>query len=95
MSRLTHSPIELTHISKRDDCLAAGDITFNVMSLLQKGRSIHSWPSGHALDSEEAISFAQLHGVKCMIEEFPFAETQKAFDHMKSGKVRFRAVIKM
>lgn len=59
------------------------------------GSSVHGWPSGHALDSEEAIKFAELHNVKCMVERFPFAEAQKAFDHMKSGKARFRAVLTM
>lgn len=56
---------------------------------------MHSWPSGHALDSEEAINFAQIHGVKCMVEEYPFSEVEKAYEHMKSGKARFRAVITM
>ena len=74
---------------------AAGDITINTGLLLQKGLGVHSWPSGHALDSEEAINFAQIHGVKCMVEDFPFSEVQKAYEHMKSGKARFRAVITM
>lgn len=56
---------------------------------------MHGWPSGHALDSEEAIRFAQIHGVNCMIEKFPFSDAPKAFEHMKSGKARFRAVITM
>jgi D-arabinose 1-dehydrogenase-like Zn-dependent alcohol dehydrogenase len=72
----------------------AGDVKINSAQLLMKGLSVHGWPSGHALDSEEAIRFAQLHDVNCLVEEFPFAEVQKAFDHMKSGKARFRAVIK-
>lgn len=71
----------------------AKDLNINGATLLSKGLSVHSWPSGHPLDCEETISFAQVHGVKCMVEEFPFAEAQKAFDHMKSGKARFRAVI--
>lgn len=59
------------------------------------GRSVHGWPSGHALDSEEAIRFAQIHDVKCMVEKFPFADAPKALEHMKSGKARFRAVLTM
>ena len=73
----------------------AGNVTIDTVILLQKGLSVHSWPSGHALDSEEAINFAQIHGVECMVERFPFSEVQKAYDHMKSGKARFRAVITM
>lgn len=67
----------------------------STISLILNANSVHGWPSGHALDSEEAIRFAQLHGVKCLVETFPFAEAQKAFDHMKSGKARFRAVLTM
>lgn len=59
------------------------------------GTSVHGWPSGHALDSEEAISFAQYQGVKCMVEKFPFDKVEDAVKHMESGKVRFRSVIVM
>lgn len=73
----------------------AGDATFNTVAMLAKGLSVHSWPSGHALDCEETIDFAQLHKVDCLIEKFPLAKAAEAFDHMKSGKVRFRSVITM
>ena len=63
--------------------------------MIGKGLSVHAWPSGHALDSEEAIAFAQIHNVNCMIEKFPLAKVQEAFDHMMSGKVRFRSVLTM
>ena len=63
--------------------------------MLTKGLSIHAWPSGHALDSEEAIAFTKLHNVNCMVEKFPLAKAAEAFEHMMSGKVRFRSVITM
>jgi len=63
--------------------------------MITKGISVHGWPSGHALDSEEAIAFAQHQDVKCMVETFPLKDAQKAFDHMLSGDVRFRAVLTM
>lgn len=53
------------------------------------------YPSGHALDSEEAIAFTKLHDVHCMVEKFPFKDVQKAFDHMVDGKARFRSVLVM
>ena len=61
--------------------------------MIQKGLSIQAWPSGHSLDCEEAIDFAQIHDVNCMIEKFPLKDAQKAFDHMLSGKARFRVVL--
>lgn len=57
--------------------------------------SVCGWPSGHAQDSEDAIAFAQTHGVKCMIEKFPLEKAQEAMEHMLAGKPRFRAVLTM
>ena len=60
-----------------------------------KGLSVHGWPSGHALDCEEAIAFADIHNINCMIEKFPLAKAAEAYEHMQSGKVRFRSVLTM
>ena len=38
-----------------------------------------SWPSGHTIDSEEAIQFTQLEDVKCMIEKYPLEKCNDAF----------------
>lgn len=58
-----------------------------------KGISVHGWPSGHALDSEEAIAFSQQQGVKCMIEKFPLDKVDEAIEKMHKGDIRFRAVL--
>ncbi|KAF2105992.1 alcohol dehydrogenase [Lophiotrema nucula] len=68
-------------------------VPVNTASMIGQGWSIVAWPSGHALDSEEAISFAQVHDVNCMIEKFPLEKANEALDHMNSGKVRFRGVL--
>lgn len=65
----------------------------NTTSMIMKGLSIVAWPSGHALDSEEAISFAKVHDVNCMIEKFPLEKAEDALKHMNDGKVRFRGVL--
>jgi D-arabinose 1-dehydrogenase-like Zn-dependent alcohol dehydrogenase len=72
-----------------------GDITVPTTPMILQGLSIHGWPSGHALDSEEAIEFAQRQNVNCMVERFPLDKAQEAIDYMMSGKVRFRAVLCM
>lgn len=74
---------------------AAGPVEINPGSMIQNGLSIVAWPSGHALDCEEAIDFAMRHGVSCMIERFKLDDANEALKHMLSGKVRFRAVITM
>jgi D-arabinose 1-dehydrogenase-like Zn-dependent alcohol dehydrogenase len=72
-----------------------GPVEFDTLVLVSKGASVSGWPSGHALDVEEAIRFSQTHGVKCLIEKFPLAEAAKAMEHCDSGNVRFRAVLTM
>lgn len=72
-----------------------GEITVNTIPMILKGISVRGWPSGHALDCEEAIAFAQTHGVECMVEPFPLSKANEAMEHMMSGKVRFRAVLTM
>ncbi|KAH8592184.1 putative alcohol dehydrogenase [Bisporella sp. PMI_857] len=72
-----------------------GPIEVETTHLILKTTSVVGHNSGHALDSEEAIAFTKLHGVHCMVEKFPFKDVQKAYDHMLSGKVRFRSVLVM
>lgn len=72
-----------------------GEIKVNTLPMITKGASVHGWPSGQALDSEEAIDFAQLHDINCQIEKFPLEKANEAYEHMMSGKVRFRAVLVM
>ncbi|KAJ8065925.1 hypothetical protein OCU04_005022 [Sclerotinia nivalis] len=72
-----------------------GGVEINSVDLIMKMASVCGFPSGHALDSEEAIEFTKLHNVDCMIEKFPLKDAQKAYDHMLSGDVRFRSVLVM
>ncbi|KAF2836214.1 alcohol dehydrogenase [Patellaria atrata CBS 101060] len=72
-----------------------GELPINTGVLLGYGLSVHSWPAGHATDTEQAIAFTELQNVNCMIEKFPLQDAQKAFDAMLKGDVRFRAVIVM
>jgi len=74
---------------------ALGEVPVDTNVMIHYGISVHGWPSGHALDSEEAIAFAEQQGVKCMIEKFPFDKVEDAVKHMISGKVRFRSVLIM
>ena len=41
------------------------------------------------------MKFAQLTGVKAMIESFPLEKANEAFQSMMQSKVKFRAVIEM
>lgn len=74
---------------------AVGELKLESTPMILNALNLRGWPSGHALDSEEAIQFAQQNGVECLIEKFPLAKANEAMEHMLSGKVRFRAVLTM
>src|SRR4029077_12184110 len=63
--------------------------------LLMARKSIVGWPSGTAMDSEDTLKFAAATGVRPMIETFPLERASDAYEHMITGKVRFRSVLKI
>jgi len=46
-----------------------------------------------AMDSEDTLAFSVLSGVRSMNEVFPLDRAAEAYDHVMSGKARFRAVL--
>ena len=56
-------------------------------------RSIMGWPSGNSIDSQDTLAFSMLTGVRAMNEIFPLERAAEAYEHMMSGKARFRAVL--
>lgn len=72
---------------------AATDPIPLVATTLLSGRSIAGWPSGTSKDSEDAMNFSALTGVRPMIETFPLERAAEAYEHMLTNKVRFRAVL--
>ena len=75
---------------------AAGDpIEVAPAQLITGMKSIQGWYSGNAADSEDTLAFSALTGVRPMIETFPLAQVEKAYERMMSGKARFRVVLTM
>jgi D-arabinose 1-dehydrogenase-like Zn-dependent alcohol dehydrogenase len=56
---------------------------------------IQGWAAGTAADSEDTLNFAELTGVRPMIETYPLEKAGEAFARMMSGKARFRVVLTM
>jgi D-arabinose 1-dehydrogenase-like Zn-dependent alcohol dehydrogenase len=63
--------------------------------LIQGRKNLLGWYSGIPTDSEDTLRFAELTGVRPMIERFPLERAAEAYARMISGKARFRAVITM
>ena len=70
-----------------------GPAEIDTNSMISKGLSVSAWPSGQAQDCEDTIVFAQVHGVKCMVERFSLEQANEALEKMDKGQVRFRGVL--
>ena len=57
--------------------------------------SLQGWASGIPTDSEDTLRFAEMTGVRPMIEKFPLEKASEAYARMMSGKAEFRVVLTM
>jgi len=65
------------------------------VQLIMGGKSIQGWNTGAPADAEDTLRFAELSGVRPMIETYPLEGAAEAYARMMSGTARFRAVIAM
>src|SRR2546427_794572 len=74
---------------------APDPIEVTPIQLIFGRRSIQGWSSGIPTDSEDTLRFAELTGVRPMIEKYPLARVNEAYAQMMSGKAEFRIVLTM
>ena len=65
------------------------------IQLIFGSRTIQGWASGTATDSEDTLRFAELSGVRAMIETYPLEKAGEAYARMMSGNAQFRVVLTM
>src|SRR5437762_2849705 len=65
------------------------------VQLISGSKSIQGWASGTAADAEDTLRFAELSGVRPMIETYPLEKAAEAYARMMSGKAQFRVVLTM
>ncbi|MBX3278609.1 MAG: alcohol dehydrogenase catalytic domain-containing protein [Acidobacteria bacterium] len=63
--------------------------------LIFGNRTIQGWASGTPMDSEDALHFAELTGVRPMIETYPLEKAAEAYARMLGGDAQFRVVLTM
>jgi len=73
----------------------AGPIEVSPVQLIRGSKGIQGWASGIPTDSEDTLRFAELTGVRPMIEKFPLAKVNEAYARMMSGNAQFRVVLTM
>src|SRR5689334_9068505 len=65
------------------------------VQLISGSRSIQGWASGTPTDAEDTLRFAELTGVRAMIETYPLEQAAEAYARMMSGDAQFRVVLTM
>lgn len=68
-------------------------LSVNTAPMIGKRTAIRSWASGTCTDSEDAMRFSVLSGVRAMIETMPLERASDAYERMMSGAARFRMVL--
>ena len=75
--------------------LTSDPIEVTPVQLISGSRRIQGWAAGTPADSEDTLKFAELTGVRPMIETYPLEKAAEAYARMISGKARFRVVLTM
>jgi D-arabinose 1-dehydrogenase-like Zn-dependent alcohol dehydrogenase len=65
------------------------------IQLIFGSKRIQGWAAGTPAASEDTLHFAELSGVRPMIETYPLEKAGEAYDRMMSGKAQFRVVLTM
>jgi D-arabinose 1-dehydrogenase-like Zn-dependent alcohol dehydrogenase len=70
-------------------------IEVSPVQLIVGSKTIQGWVAGTPTDSEDTLRFAELTGVRPMIETYPLEQASEAYARMMSGKAQFRVVLTM
>ena len=65
------------------------------VQLFLLSRTIQGWNTGTPADSEDTLRFAELSGVRPMIETYPLESAGEAYARMMSREAEFRVVLTM
>jgi D-arabinose 1-dehydrogenase-like Zn-dependent alcohol dehydrogenase len=68
-------------------------LALNTAGMIGARHSVKAWPSGTCVDSENAMDFSVLTGVRAMIETMPLEQAPAAYERMMNGEARFRMVL--
>jgi D-arabinose 1-dehydrogenase-like Zn-dependent alcohol dehydrogenase len=65
------------------------------LQLIIGSKALQGWAAGTPADSEDTLHFAEISGVRPMIETYPLEKAGEAYARMMSGKAEFRVVLTM
>jgi D-arabinose 1-dehydrogenase-like Zn-dependent alcohol dehydrogenase len=65
------------------------------VQLVNGSRTIQGWATGSSADEEDTLRFAELTGVRPMIETYPLEKAAEGYARMMNGNAQFRVVLTM
>lgn len=75
--------------------VASDPIAVAPLQLIRGGKTIEGWAGVTPADSDDTLRFAELRGVRAMIETYPLEKAAEAYARMMSGDAEFRVVLTM
>ena len=75
--------------------VSSDPIEVTPIQLITRTANIQGWASGTPAGEEDTLNFAELTGVRPMIETYPLEKAGEAYARMMSGKAQFRVVLTM
>src|SRR6267142_531894 len=73
----------------------SGPIEVTPLQLITRTANIQGWASGTSAGEEDTLNFAELSGLRPMVETYPLEKAGEAYARMMSGKAQFRVVLTM
>lgn len=68
-------------------------LKIGAFDLITSDRSVSGSPVGSILTIKNMLEFSERHAIFPQIEVFPMSKVNDAFEHLKSGKARYRIVL--
>jgi D-arabinose 1-dehydrogenase-like Zn-dependent alcohol dehydrogenase len=75
--------------------ISTDPIEVTPLQLIVGERSLQGSAVGTPTDSEDTLGFAELSGVRPLIETYPLERAGEAYARMMSGNAQFRVVLTM
>lgn len=75
--------------------VATNPIEVTPIQLIRGGKSVEGWAGVTPADSDDTLRFAELRGVRAMLETYPLEQASEAYARMMSGNAEFRVVLTM
>jgi len=75
--------------------VSSDPIEVTPIQLITRTGNIQGWAAGTPAGEEDTLNFAELTGVRPMIETYPLEKAGEAYARMMSGKAQFRVVLTM